>query len=82
MVLHVIIQHIAAANMCNQRAEWMLCVLQSLALANLFVWLEILFFFGYRQDLQAKLNARIEAERSQTKGTDQTAPLLSEQNKQ
>lgn len=58
------------------------CVLQSLALANLFVWLEVLFFFGYRQDLQVKLNARIEAERSQTKGTDQTAPLLSEQNKQ
>ena len=82
MVLHITSKHTPAANMCNQQPEWILCVLQSLALANLFVWMEILFFFGYRQDLQAKLNARIEAERSQSKGTDQTAPLLSEQNKQ
>ncbi|DBA93238.1 hypothetical protein WJX79_000581 [Trebouxia sp. C0005] len=55
----------------------------SLALANLFVWLEFLFFCGYRKDLQAKLNARIEAERSQMKTiAEQTSPLLSEQNKQ
>ncbi|DBA91700.1 TPA: hypothetical protein ACH3X1_003300 [Trebouxia sp. C0004] len=56
---------------------------QSLALANLFVWLEFLFFCGYRKDLQAKLNARIEAERSQMKTiAEQTNPLLSEQNMQ
>lgn len=57
--------------------------LQSLALANLFVWLEFLFFFGYRKDLQARLNARIEAERAQANSLNgQTAPLLADQNKQ
>lgn len=56
---------------------------QSLALANLFVWLEFLFFFGYRKDLQARLNARIEAERAQANSLNgQTAPLLADQNKQ
>lgn len=48
--------------------------MQSLALANLFVWLEFLFFCGYRKDLQAKLAARIEAET--LPADSQTAPLL------
>ena len=56
--------------------------MQSLALANLFVWLEFLFFCGYRKNLQAKLAARIEAERAKMLPADpQTAPLLAEQSK-
>ena len=56
---------------------------QSLALANLFVWLEFLFFCGYRKDLQAKLAARIESERARFPAADpQAAPLLPEQSKQ
>ncbi|KAL3150730.1 hypothetical protein ABBQ32_000514 [Trebouxia sp. C0010 RCD-2024] len=55
---------------------------QSLALANLFVWLEFLFFCGYRKDLQAKLAARIQAERAKMLADDvQTARLLVEQSK-
>ena len=58
------------------------CLMQSLALANLFVWLEFLFFCGYRKDLQANLAARIEAERAKMLPADsQTAPLLAEQSK-
>lgn len=58
------------------------CYMQSLALANLFVWLEFLFFCGYRKDLQAKLAARIEAERAKMLPADsQTTPLLAEQSK-
>lgn len=57
--------------------------MQSLALANLFVWLEFLFFCGYRKELQAKLAARIEAERAKMPAADpQTAPLLPEESKQ
>ena len=56
--------------------------MQSLALANLFVWLEFLFFCGYRKELQAKLGARIEAERAKTPAADsQTAALLPEESK-
>ena len=58
------------------------CFVQSLALANLFVWLEFLFFCGYRKDLQAKLAARIEAERAKMAAAgSQTVPLLAEQSK-
>ena len=63
----------------------LLCfLLQSLALAGLFVWMEFLFFFGYRKDLQARLKARIEAARAQMdhSADSQTAPLLPAQVKQ
>lgn len=57
--------------------------MQSLALANLFVWLEMLFFLGYRKDLHSNLQARIAAERAKSNvgSASQTAPLLDEQHK-
>lgn len=56
---------------------------QSLALANLFVWMEFLFACGYRKDLHARLNERIVAERAKASSTDsQTAPLIPEADKQ
>ena len=58
-------------------------LLQSLALANLFVWMEFLFACGYRKDLHAQLNERIIAERAKASSTDsQTAPLIPEADKQ
>lgn len=35
-------------------------LLQALLLAPLFVWLEILFFFGYRRELQARVEKQVE----------------------
>ena len=57
--------------------------MQSLALANLFVWLEMLFFLGYRKDLHSNLQARVAAERAKSNisNTSQTAPLLDGQHK-
>lgn len=57
-------------------------VLQSLALANLFVWMEMLFFFGYRRDLHSTLQVRIAAERAKSNvSASHTAPLLDDQHK-
>jgi 2-hydroxy fatty acid dioxygenase len=54
---------------------------QSLVLAPLFVWLEVLFSLGYRKRLQAELNARVNANiaayRAQQRAADAAAvPLL------
>lgn len=35
-------------------------LMQALLLAPLFVWLEILFFFGYRRELQARVEKQVE----------------------
>lgn len=35
---------------------------QALFLAPLFVWLEVLFYFGYRPELQARLKVEVERE--------------------
>jgi uncharacterized membrane protein YGL010W len=37
-------------------------LVQALFLAPFFVWFEILFYFGYRPELKARLNKQIEAE--------------------
>ena len=37
-------------------------LLQAIFLAPLFVWLEILFRFGYRQELQARVEKKVQAE--------------------
>lgn len=50
-------------------------LMQALLLAPLFVWLELLFFFGYRKELQQRVEKQVEnniakfrAERSQKNG--------------
>lgn len=48
---------------------------QSLVLAPLFVWFELLFFMGYRKRLHADVSAQVLANISEWKK--QTAPLLS-----
>lgn len=35
-------------------------LMQALLLAPLFVWLEILFFFGYRRELQARVDKQVD----------------------
>ncbi len=53
--------------------------LQSLVLAPLFVWLELLFWCGYRPELQAELKTAIDANiAAHLAGgeSDQKAPLL------
>jgi uncharacterized membrane protein YGL010W len=42
-------------------------LLQSLVLAPLFVWLHVLFVFGYRPALQKDLHERVSAELAQLK---------------
>jgi 2-hydroxy fatty acid dioxygenase len=37
-------------------------LVQALFLAPFFVWLEVLFFFGYRPDLKARLDSSVEKE--------------------
>ncbi|KAI6785900.1 putative endoplasmic reticulum membrane protein-like protein [Emericellopsis cladophorae] len=37
-------------------------LIQALFLAPMFVWLEILFFFGYRPELQARVQKQVQAE--------------------
>lgn len=37
-------------------------LIQAIFLAPLFVWLEILFRFGYRQELRARVEKKVEAE--------------------
>lgn len=37
-------------------------LVQAIFLAPLFVWLEVLFYFGYRPELKARLDKRVEAE--------------------
>ena len=37
-------------------------LVQALFLAPMFVWLEILFFFGYRPELQARVQKQVQAE--------------------
>lgn len=37
-------------------------LVQALLLAPLFVWMEILFFFGYRPELKARYDASVEKE--------------------
>ncbi|KKK13399.1 hypothetical protein P175DRAFT_0429138 [Aspergillus ochraceoroseus IBT 24754] len=37
-------------------------LVQALLLAPLFVWMEILFFFGYRPELKARYNANVQKE--------------------
>ena len=36
--------------------------MQALFLAPLYVWIEVLFFFGYRSELKARLDKAIEEE--------------------
>lgn len=42
-------------------------LMQALLLAPLFVWLEILFFFGYRRELQARVEKQVEKNIAQFK---------------
>lgn len=37
-------------------------LVQALLLAPLFVWMEVLFFFGYRPELQKRLHKKVEEE--------------------
>lgn len=37
-------------------------LVQALLLAPLFVWIEILFFFGYRPELKARMEKNVEIE--------------------
>jgi len=39
-------------------------LVQALFLAPFFVWFEVLFFFGYRPELQRRLNKAVEVELS------------------
>ena len=43
-------------------------LIQAIFLAPLFVWMEILFFFGYRPDLRKRLDATVEMEIAKFKG--------------
>lgn len=42
-------------------------LMQALLLAPLFVWLELLFFFGYRRELQARVEKQVEKNIAQFK---------------
>lgn len=42
-------------------------LMQALLLAPLFVWLEMLFFFGYRRELQARVEKQVERNIAQFK---------------
>lgn len=42
-------------------------LMQALLLAPLFVWLELLFFFGYRRELQARVEKKVEKNIAQFK---------------
>ncbi|CAN8099405.1 unnamed protein product [Discula destructiva] len=42
-------------------------LMQALLLAPLFVWLELLFFFGYRRELQARVEKQVEKNIAQYK---------------
>lgn len=42
-------------------------LMQALLLAPLFVWLELLFFFGYRRELQARVEKQVERNIAQFK---------------
>lgn len=46
-------------------------LVQALFLAPFFVWLEILFFFGYRPELKGRLDKAVEAEVAKFKSTKQ-----------
>lgn len=43
-------------------------LVQALFLAPFFVWMEILFFFGYRQDLKQRLDKEVQQEIQKFKG--------------
>ena len=58
------------------KSQLLVC-LQSLVLAPLFVWLEFLFALGYREQYQAVLSKRIQADIAASK--QQKQPLLQEQ---
>lgn len=42
-------------------------LMQALLLAPLFVWLELLFFFGYRRELQARVEKQVRVNLAQYK---------------
>lgn len=53
-----------------------MCGVQSLVLAPLFAWFELLFLLGYRPSLKRELEARIEAKKTAWK--EQSENLLNE----
>lgn len=57
----------------------MAALLQSLVLAPLFVWFELLFLLGYRPQLYAQLQQRVEANIAALgQGADAKQPLLAQ----